>query len=94
MDRVIHKGGAVRAHGALGEDNLVWLALARLDDGELLGHAFLDVDFRIADLEEIGVIRVFVAICVDGRTDLRARGEEGIATHHRHPGPLGELGIR
>ena len=58
------------------------LPLARLDDGELLRHASLNVDLRIADLEEVRVVRILVAIRVDGGADLRARGEEGGESIH------------
>ena len=87
MHRVVHKRRTIGAHRAFGKHDLVRLALARLDDGELLGHALLDIDLGIADLKELGMVRVFVAVRVDRRVNLRTLGEEGTATHCCHPSP-------
>ena len=50
MHRMVHKRGSIGAHRAFGKHDLVRLALTRLDHGELLGNALLDIDLGIADL--------------------------------------------
>ena len=82
---VVHEACAVVAHGALGEDDVVGLALARLDYRKLLGHAHLDRARGVAHLEDSGVVGVLVGVCVDRRMGVWALGEEVRASHRIHP---------
>ena len=81
VDVVVHERGAVGSHGALGEDDLVGLALAGLDHRELLRHAPFDIAPRVADLEQPRVVGIHVAVGVDGRVDVWALGEVGMTVH-------------
>ena len=82
---MVHEAGAVVAHGALGEDDVVGLALARLDHRELLGHAHLDRARGVADLENPRVVGVLVSVGVYRRMSVWALGEEVRASHRIHP---------